>query len=48
MRKNGVLADHKKIIKKHGLWAGVRCLKNKGVSFDIAYRAVFGKSPSRT
>lgn len=47
MRKTGVLADHRKIIKKHGLWAGVRALKNKGVSFDIAYRSVFGCSPKR-
>lgn len=47
MRKNGVLADHRKVIKRQGLWAGVRCLRNKGVSFDIAYRAVFGCSPKR-
>lgn len=40
-------AEYKKIIKRQGLWAGVRCLKNKGVSFDNAYRAVFGCAPRR-
>lgn len=37
--------DMSSAIKKFGLYAGVRYLKKRGVSFEDAYRAVFGKTP---
>lgn len=37
--------DMSSAIQKFGLYAGVRFLKNRGVPFADAYRAVFGKNP---
>lgn len=37
--------DMSSAIRKFGVWAGVRHLKNRGVPFDDAYRAVFGRNP---
>lgn len=34
-------------IHQFGLYAGVRHMKNLGVSFDNAYYAAFGKFPTR-
>lgn len=37
--------DMSVVIRKYGAWSGVRHLRNRGVPFDDAYRAVFGRNP---
>lgn len=34
---------YKEMLKKVGHWAGVRYMKNQGVSLDEAYFIIFGK-----
>lgn len=35
------------IIRQFGLYCGVRHMRNKGVAFNHAYYAVFGRQPTR-
>lgn len=39
--------DMKQAIKRYGPWSGVRHLRNRGVPFEDAYKALFGRAPSR-
>lgn len=39
--------DMSAAIRKYGLYAGVRHLRNRGVPFEQAYLATFGSKPRR-
>lgn len=39
------LAFYRKKLKQFGQWAGVRYLRNRGVTFEHAYFIVFGRLP---
>lgn len=38
---------YKGMVKKVGTWAGVRYMRNQGVSFEDAYEIIFGFKPTR-
>lgn len=39
--------DISRAVNRFGIYSGVRYLRNKGVPFEQAYFAVFGRKPTR-
>lgn len=39
------ITQAKEMVRRYGFWIGVRAARNRGVPFEEAYYAVFGRTP---